>query len=52
MPRDEYVEERNIHMVKHKKDQGKLQRFVLNPIHSIISSDKKTEDSKKDRLMA
>lgn len=45
---DEYVQRTVI--VKHKRDEGKVKRFVVNPVKRVLGST--TEDKKKERVAA
>lgn len=44
---DDYNEVRTITMEKRKKDEGKIKRWVINPMSRVFS-----QDSKKDRVNA
>ena len=50
MSDDGFKEQRFITVTKHKKEEGKLKRFVVNPIKGLASWEIK--DKKKDRLTA
>ena len=50
MSNDDFKEQRFITVTKHKKEEGKLKRFVVNPIKGLASWEIK--DKKKDRLTA
>ena len=46
----DYSERRIIVQDKHKKDEGKLRRFVVNPMRGLMNFEVK--DKKKERLTA